>query len=133
VNKFVGDMILALFGAPYKMIDAETKAISTAIDMQRRLQMIPVTWIKDNFQTGIGISSGKVVVGNIGSPRHMDYTAIGDEVNIASRLQSIAKGGQILVSRSVYEATKELFEFKEFGWVNVKGRKNAVEVFEVLY
>lgn len=133
VNKFVGDMILALFGAPYKMLDAETKAISTAIEMQRRLQMIPVSWIKDNFQTGIGISSGKVVVGNIGSPRHMDYTAIGDEVNIASRLQSIAQGGQILVSRSVYEATKELFDFKEFGLVNVKGKKNPVEVFEVLY
>ncbi len=133
VNKFVGDMILALFGAPYKMIDAETKAISTAIDMQRRLQMIPVSWIKENFKTGIGISSGKVVVGNIGSPRHMDYTAIGDEVNIASRLQSIAKGGQILVSRSVYEATKESFQFKEFGLVNVKGKKNPVEVFEVVY
>jgi len=133
VNKFVGDMILALFGAPYKMIDAEAKAISTAIEMQRRLQIIPVSWIKENFKTGIGISSGKVVVGNIGSPRHMDYTAIGDEVNIASRLQSIAKGGQILVSRSVYETTKELFQFKEFGMVNVKGKKKPVEVFEVLY
>ncbi|NET58764.1 MAG: GAF domain-containing protein [Symploca sp. SIO2E6] len=133
VNKFVGDMILALFGAPYKMLDAETKAIATAIEMQRRLQRMPVSWIKENFKTGIGISAGKVVVGNIGSPRHMDYTAIGDEVNIASRLQSIAKGGQILVSRSVYDETKELFQFKEFGLVNVKGRRRPVEVFEVLY
>jgi len=133
VDKFVGDMILALFGAPYRMLDAETKAISTAIEMQRRLQRMPVSWIRENFKTGIGISSGKVVVGNIGSPRHMDYTAIGDEVNIASRLQSIAKGGQILVSRSIYEATKESFQFKEFGLVNVKGKKKPVEVFEVLY
>jgi class 3 adenylate cyclase len=133
VNKFVGDMIIALFGAPTRLINNERRAIQAAIDMQKCLKAMPVSWIRRNFNTGIGISSGEVVVGNIGSPRHMDYTAIGDEVNTASRLQSLAKGGQILVSRSVYEVTKNVFEFKHFGNVEVKGKRKAVEIFEVRY
>lgn len=133
VNKFVGDMIVALFGAPFPMNQSEKQAIEAAIAMQQRIQTIPVDWIRHNFHTGIGISSGKVIVGNIGSPRHTDYTAIGDQVNTASRLQSLARGGQILVSRNVYEATAQLFDFKEVGTLNVKGKRHAVEVFEVVY
>jgi len=133
VNKFVGDMIVAFFGAPSKMDDAEERAIATAIDMQKRIESIPVPWIRENFLTGIGIASGTVVVGNIGSPRHMDYTAIGDEVNTASRLQSLAKGGQILVTRNVRDVTESQFEFKSSGKVKVKGKKQKVEIFEVLY
>jgi adenylate cyclase len=133
VNKFVGDMIVAMFGAPSRLVDSERCAIETAIDMQNRIKQIPVPWIRHNFITGIGISSGEVVVGNVGSPQHMDYTAIGDKVNIASRLQSMAKGEQILVSRSIYDVTKYLFEFKEIGSVKVKGKKEAIEVFEVVY
>lgn len=76
LNKFQGDMILAFFGAPSKMVDFEKRAIETAIRMQRKIKSIPNKWIRENFLTGIGISSGSVVVGNIGSPRHLDYTAI---------------------------------------------------------
>jgi class 3 adenylate cyclase len=133
VNKFVGDMIVAMFGAPSRLVDSEKRAIETAIEMQKRIKTISVPWIRKNFITGIGISGGEVVVGNVGSPQHMDYTAIGDKVNIASRLQSIAKGEQILVSRSIYETTQNLFEFKEVGLVQVKGKKNPIEVFEVVY
>ncbi|MBD2148844.1 GAF domain-containing protein [Pseudanabaena sp. FACHB-1277] len=133
VNKFVGDMIVAMFGAPTAITDQEHCAIAAAVSMQRRLKEIANTWIRDNFITGIGISSGDVIVGNIGSPQHMDYTAIGDEMNIASRLQGMAKGGQILVTRSVYEAAIASFEFRDFGTLPVKGKKNLVEVFEVIY
>ena len=133
VNKFVGDMIVAMFGAPSMLLDNERRAIETAIEMQNRIKNNPVPWIRKNFITGIGLSSGEVVVGNVGSPQHMDYTAIGDKVNIASRLQSIAKGEQILVSQSIYEATEDLFEFKEFGLVQLKGKKKAIKVFEVVY
>ena len=133
VNKFVGDMIVAIFGAPSHLENSEQKAIKTAIAMQKRLKLIPVDWIRDNFNTGIGISSGDVVVGNVGSPQHMDYTAIGDEVNIASRLQSLAQGGQILVSRSIYELNHDKFEFRNVGNLNIKGKHNLVEVFEVIY
>ena len=133
VNKFVGDMIVSMFGAPAQLVCSEKKAIEAAIAMQEQLQTIPVPWIRENFLTGIGISSGEVVVGNIGSPQHVDYTAIGDNVNIGSRLQSLASGGQILVCHRVYEATKRKFEFKEMGSVKVKGKKHEIEVYEVLY
>lgn len=133
VNKFVGDMIVALFGAPSAMNASEQQAIKTAIAMQQCIQSFPLSWIRENFHTGIGISSGRVIVGNIGSPQHTDYTAIGDEVNTASRLQSIAEGGQILVSRNVYEATRHLFSFKNIGTLNLKGKRKAIEVFEVEY
>jgi class 3 adenylate cyclase len=133
VNKFVGDMIVAIFGAPYPLENNEQKAIETAIAMQKCLKLMPIAWIRDNFHTGIGISSGEVVVGNVGSPQHMDYTAIGDEVNIASRLQALAKGGQILVSRNIYELNQDKFQFRTIGSVSVKGKQKAVEVFEVIY
>ena len=133
LNKFVGDMIVALFGAPAQLEGSEKRAIETAIGMQQRLKTIPLAWIQNNFHTGIGINAGEVVVGNIGSPHHMDYTAIGDEMNIGSRLQSLAKSGQILVSRSVYDVTKDAFQFKEMGSVQVKGKDKSVEVFEVVY
>jgi adenylate cyclase len=133
VNKFVGDMIVALFGAPSFPENSEIRAIETAIAMQNRIRTHPTSWIRDHFHTGIGISSGSVIVGNIGSPQHMDYTAIGDQVNTASRLQSLAQGGQILVSRSIYEATQHYFQFKEMGTLTVKGKRNTVEVMEVVY
>ena len=133
VNKFVGDMIVAIFGAPTRCDDNKKQAVKTAIMMQRRLSEIKNKWIRDNFNTGIGISAGEVVVGNIGSPQHMDYTAIGDEVNIAERLEALAQGKQILVDRNVYEATKDAFEFKDMGSFTVKGKKKKVDVFEVVY
>ncbi|MEK7296680.1 MAG: adenylate/guanylate cyclase domain-containing protein, partial [Planctomycetota bacterium] len=133
VNKFVGDMIVAIFGAPTRCDDSKKQAVKTAIMMQRRLSEIKNEWIRDNFNTGIGISAGEVVVGNIGSPQHMDYTAIGDEVNIAERLEALAQGKQILVDRNVYEATKDAFEFKALGGFTVKGKKKKVDVFEVVY
>ncbi|MDD5287264.1 MAG: adenylate/guanylate cyclase domain-containing protein [Desulfuromonadaceae bacterium] len=137
VNKFVGDMIVAMFGAPSDLENQELCAILAAINMQRCLNTIPAPWIRVNFGTGIGISSGEAVVGNIGSSQHMDYTAIGDEVNIASRLQGLARSGQILVTRSVYDAVApmktESFSFMEFGTLQVKGKRNTVEIFEVIY
>jgi len=137
VNKFVGDMIVAMFGAPSDIENQELSAIVAAIDMQRCINTIPTTWISENFRTGIGISTGESVVGNIGSSQHLDYTAIGDEVNIASRLQGLAKGGQILVTRSVYDAVSSMedicFSFKEFGTIQVKGKKKPVEIFDVIY
>jgi len=133
LNKFVGDMVFAFFGAPSPLENKEILAVEAAVQMQKRIKSMPTKWISDNFHTGIGISSGEVIVGNIGSPQHTDYTAIGDEVNIAERLESIALGGQILVTRTVYEAAQSHFTFKKYGDVEIKGRVNKVEVFEVIY
>lgn len=133
VNKFVGDMIVAFFGAPFHCDNNEIQAIKSAIKMQQCIKKTGSSWIRDNFTTGIGITAGEVVVGNIGSPRHMDYTAIGDEVNIADRLQSLAKGGQILVEHNVYHATKNIFEFEKFGKITVKGKEKPIDIFNVIY
>lgn len=133
INKFVGDMIIALFGAPEFLSDSEKYTVTAAINMQNWLKTTEHDWIKQNFKTGIGINSGKVVVGNIGSPKHMDYTAIGDEMNLASRLQSLATAGQILVSRSIYEVTQDIFEYRYHGTVTVKGREQPTDIFEVIY
>lgn len=133
VNKFVGDMIMALFGAPAPLPHNERQAIEAAIRMQRRLRELDNEWIREHFRMGIGINVGDVVVGNIGSPQHMDYTAIGDDVNVAARLQAIAGPGQVLVSRSVAEAVKGEFRLREVGQVPVKGKTRPLEVFEVLF
>lgn len=133
VNKFVGDMIVALFGAPVRMESSEKAAIEAAVRMQKKIQSLDEKWIRSHFHTGVGVSAGRVVVGNIGSPRHMDYTAIGDEVNVASRLQTAAKGEQILVSRNVYEATGDDFTFRHVGPIKVKGKSKPIETYEVLY
>lgn len=133
IDKFVGDAIFALFGAPTPIENSEAKAVESAITMQITLKNMNNAWIQKNFSMGIGLNVGEVVVGNIGSVKHMDYTAIGDEVNVAARLQSIAKPYQILVSRSMYDATKNLFSYNPLGHVNVKGKKNEIEIYEVLY
>jgi class 3 adenylate cyclase len=133
VNKFVGDMIVALFGAPVEIENPEQAAVRAAVAMQERLRRVEDPWIRNRFHTGVGLSSGSVVVGNIGSPRHMDYTAIGDEVNVAARLQSLARGGQVLVSRRVREAAGDRFRFRPLGAFRVKGRQRPVEAYEVVY
>ncbi|MGR9073377.1 MAG: adenylate/guanylate cyclase domain-containing protein [Gammaproteobacteria bacterium] len=133
INKFVGDMIVALFGAPEVLEENEKHTVMAAINMQNWLKKTDHDWINRNFKTGIGINSGQVIIGNVGSPKHMDYTAIGDEVNLASRLQSMAEGGQILVSRSIYKATKNYFDYRYQGALSIKGKEKPVDVYEVLY
>lgn len=134
INKFVGDMIVALFGAPYDLENDAAQAVQAAIDMQKRLDSFDDPWIRENFLTGIGISKGDVVVGNIGSHHHMDYTAIGDAVNVAARLQAMARGRQILVTDTIYEETKHAFHYRKFDQeIQLRGRTQPVQIFEVLY
>ncbi len=133
INKFVGDMIVALFGAPEVLPESEKHCVLAAINMQNWLKRSEHAWINQNFKTGIGLNSGKVLIGNVGSPKHMDYTAIGDEVNLAARLQSLAEGGQILVSNSIYDTTKDMFNYQYQGALTIKGKEKPVDVYEVIY
>jgi adenylate cyclase len=138
VDKFVGDEIMAIFGAPITQPDDEIRAIKAAIEMQKGMQWLQYCWQEWNmqrqlFHIGIGINSGEVIAGNIGSKKHMDYTVIGDTVNIAKRLETQAADGKILVSRSIQRAAKDMFKFKNFGKIPVKGKKRPVEIFEVSY
>ena len=86
------------------------------------------------IQVGIGVNSGEMLAGNLGSPKKMEYTVIGDNVNVAARLTSIAKPGEILITRRTYDLTKDLVSLKleERGKISVKGRKFKVDVFNVL-
>ena len=130
LDKFIGDGMMVIFGAPEDDPFQEEHALKTAIEMQRELKLLAQRWKPEglNIRSGIGINSGPAVVGNIGSSRRMDYTAIGDTVNLASRLESATKELKvgILVSEYTYMAARGNFKFREMGSIHVKGRTDAV-------
>lgn len=110
VDKIIGDEIMALFGAPIKYEDHAVRAVDTAIKMQQIHQGLMEEWknagLKNPPRMGIGINTGEMIVGNIGSDLRMDYTVLGHHVNLASRLCSAAKGGDVLISPRTFELTK---------------------------
>jgi len=126
LDKYIGDAVMAFWGAPLDIPDHETKAVLAAIDVQDKLVEFP------NFMTRIGIHSGPVVVGNIGSEQRFNYTAIGDTVNLASRLEGLNKkfGTRIIMSETTYNRAQHLIYAREVGRVRVKGRKEPIGVFE---
>jgi adenylate cyclase len=130
LDKFIGDGMMVIFGAPDDDPYQEENALRTALEMQQELRRLSVKWKAEglNIRSGIGINSGPAVVGNIGSSRRMDYTAIGDTVNLASRLESATKemGVGILVSEYTYIGARGTFQFREMGSIHVKGRTEPV-------
>ncbi|HEX9074500.1 MAG TPA: adenylate/guanylate cyclase domain-containing protein, partial [Anaerolineae bacterium] len=135
LDKFMGDGVMALFGAPVAHEDDPARAVRAALGMQSALSRSNEdleTRLGISLKVRIGLNSGPVVVGSVGSDLRMDYTALGDTVNVASRLQNVAEPGTILVSRPVYEQTLPLFEFRELGSIRVKGRLEPVEIFEAV-
>ncbi|MDX2510258.1 MAG: adenylate/guanylate cyclase domain-containing protein [Desulfobacterales bacterium] len=135
LNKFVGDEAMAIFGAPISNPRHAEAAIKAAFDMREEIDQFNKTKDMDNvdIQVGIGINSGEMLAGNIGSQKKMEYTVIGDNVNVASRLTSLAKPGEILISRRTYALIKENISIKveKRGMVAVKGKKIKINVFNV--
>jgi len=135
LDKFLGDGMMVLFGAPLEDEDQEANAVRTAIEMQRELRRLTAKWGSSDLQIriGIGIHTGQAIVGNIGSTKRMEYTAIGDTVNLASRLESATKQLQvpILISEATQEAVKDRFKVRSQGEIQVKGRGASVAVFSV--
>ncbi|MEN3045185.1 MAG: adenylate/guanylate cyclase domain-containing protein [Candidatus Hydrothermales bacterium] len=125
VDKYIGDAIMALFGAPKSYGDDTERALYSALEMQEVLKRKGIT-------ARIGINSGFVLAGKIGKGREGDYTAIGDTVNIAQRIESICEPGKIWVSESVYRELKDKFIFKPLGLFELKGKKEKVKIFEVI-
>jgi adenylate cyclase len=133
LDKYIGDAIMAVFGAPIERENDAERAIMAALEMRKSLfQMMETVEPDRKFDIRLGINSGKVVAGNLGSPKRMDYTVIGDTVNTASRLESIGEPNQILIGENTYQLVKGKFNIREVGEKLVKGKKQAVMVYEVL-
>jgi adenylate cyclase len=131
VDKYVGDAIVAIFGAPIRSADHAIEAVAAALDCQRRLD----AFNRDqalHIQHRIGLNTGEALIGNIGSRRRFNYTAFGDNVNLASRLEqaNTSFGTSILATESVVTATGTTFVWREIDTIRVRGRSAPVKVFE---
>lgn len=134
LDKFIGDATMAVFNAPFALEDYIYKAVCTARDIaagSAQLEKKLMERFGRSVSFGIGVNCGDAVVGNIGCSYRMDYTAIGDTVNTAARLESNAKAGQILISEAVYEAVRGRVDVTEIGVIPLKGKSNGVFVYQV--
>jgi adenylate cyclase len=133
LNKYIGDAIMAVFGAPFTRGNDSENAIRCALEMRHRLQLFWKTIDESKrFQIRIGINTGVVIAGNIGSLNRMEYTVIGDAVNLASRLESNAKPLSILIGETTHEKVKGIFPVRPMDPIKVKGKEHPVRVFEIL-
>lgn len=132
VDKFIGDAVMAVFRGDFHI----DRAVEASLAIRNTIRQLPVEEINFKFVplVSIGINSGEMVSGNIGSSnlKRLDYTVVGDAVNTAQRLQSEAKQGQILISSESYEKIKESFDCKSIGLLELKNKKKPLEVYEVL-
>jgi len=132
LDKYIGDGLMAVFGAPMEKEDDAERGIRAAQEMMQALAAMMAGMPEDRkFTIRIGINTGKVVAGNIGSSRRMDYTVIGDAVNTASRLESIAQPNQILIGEETYSRVQGKFKIRSVGPRKVKGKSVEVMVYEV--
>lgn len=135
LDKFIGDATMGIFNAPFDLDDYIYRAVLTAMDIVKGTKELNDRLFERFGKTvsfGIGIHCGPAVVGNVGCGFRMDYTAIGDTVNTASRLEGRAAGGQILISADVMQALKDRITINEIGNLRLKGKENEVTVYEVI-
>jgi adenylate cyclase len=133
VDKLLGDAVMAVFGAPVAHEDHPLRAVRSALAIQDRLRHLALPRFPGlRLQAGIGINTGVVVIGNIGSASRMDYTVIGNEVNVAKRLESNAGPGQILITDSTYAHVRDQVRVRPLGELRVKGQRQGVPTYDVL-
>jgi adenylate cyclase len=134
LDKFVGDAIMALWGAPIAHVDDPDQALRAAVAMQQGIRRLNEHWIstgRPELGVGIGINYGEVFAGNIGSRRRLEYTVIGDAVNVANRLSTEAGPGEILVSEAFCQVVKEHADYEYLHDMALRGRTKTVQVFRV--
>ena len=134
LDKIIGDELMVVYGAPTSNEDDTLRAVATAVEMQSQINVLNAKRIKQRKKpilAGMGINKGIVVSGNIGSRDMMDYTVIGDTVNLGARLCSAAGPGEILVSSSVWKETQKHYSYKKLEPIRVKGKKNKVGVYRI--
>jgi adenylate cyclase len=137
LDKYIGDAIMAVYGAPISSGRDALNAVISAGEMLRQLDLVNATRAKRSsapMRLGIGVATGEVVAGTIGSPKRMDYTVIGDSVNLAARLQELTKtyGVELLVCERTARAAGLQFELREIDTITVRGRSRAERIFEVM-
>ena len=135
VDKFVGDAIIGIFGALGEQPDDTRRAVRCAIAMQKKLCELQAKWRAENapvFNSRIAVNTGEVIMGNVGSPQRMDFTAIGEPVNTASRLQAVASAGSVVICTACYEEVKDILEVRNQGAITLRGMPEPVTVYEVL-
>jgi class 3 adenylate cyclase len=135
LDKYAGDAILAFFGDPIPFEDHAERAVATAFEMLRELPALRGSWLADrgeDLNVGIGISTGYVTVGNIGSATRTEYTVIGNHVNLASRLATIAEPQQILISERTLTAVRDLVDARPVDEIQLKGVNRPMRIFEVV-
>jgi adenylate cyclase len=137
LDKYMGDAIMAVYGAPLDQPDHPLRACRTALDMIEALKKLQDKWSAEGrpvLNIGVGINTGEMVVGNMGSQMRFDYTVMGDSVNLGSRLEGINKeyGTNIVISEFTYEAVKDTLLCRELDSVRVKGKKLPVRIYELV-
>jgi adenylate cyclase len=137
LDKYMGDAIMAIWGAPLDQRDHTQRACYTALDMVDELKLLQKKWAAEGMpklNIGIGVNTGPMVVGNMGSERRFDYTVMGDSVNLGSRLEGLNKiyGTNIIVSEMTYGRVREEILGRELDSVRVKGKDQPVKIFELL-
>ena len=131
VDKFIGDCVMSLFGVPVSKGNDALRAVEAAVQMQLRFAKIEA-WASRGAKLRIGVNTGPLVAGTVGSELRLEYTALGDAVNVAQRLESIAAPGQILAGPVTAQAVGDAYHLHSKSEMSVKGRKAAVNVFEIL-
>jgi class 3 adenylate cyclase len=133
IDKYMGDCVMALFNTPLPQPDHALRAVTAAMSIRNSMQSF-YTELDENFHLAVnfGIHTGNAVVGNIGTADFMDFTAIGDTINTASRIQHISHGGQTIVSRTTYEQVSACVEAVARGPHQVKGREEPVDIYEIV-
>ncbi len=134
IDKFIGDAIMAIFGAPVFTPQSAQNAVKAGVDMLTKLRELQKKWEAEgspSFRIRVGINTGIVIAGNLGSLERMDYTVIGDNVNLASRLESNADPMTVLISDTTYSKIKDIVEAKEKEPIKVKGKEKPVQTYEV--
>jgi adenylate cyclase len=137
VDKYMGDAIMAFWGAPIEQPNHAELACESSLKMVDKLRELQKKWKKEgipSFDIGIGLNSGEAIVGNMGSKSRFDYTAMGDNVNIASRLEGLNKkyDTNIIISENTYKLVKDKFKTKKIDTVKVKGKEKSIIIYELL-
>ena len=135
LDKIIGDELMVVYGAPISGKDDTSRAVSTAIEMQNKIRLINIEREEEELfpiKVGVGLNKGIVVSGNIGSRDMMDYTVIGDTVNLGSRLCSFADADDIIISKSVWKSIQNQSQFEKLKSINVKGKKEKIEIYRFI-